>query len=258
MNSMKYAISKYPYWISGFSLVLGVVSVLPLCDALNIIMVVVCLILPFVIPLIQSCVKKHFEIKTLGKSEVEFEFNDLFDEDYIVITTNRFFDIDPSNGYISEDSLIGKFVKKKCENNVHEIEEELKSHLEKDSNDNIIPANYGEYIKKVINGQTVYFLVFTDRRKSDQPKDFYVKTVQGFLDKISDENHGKTICVPLLGSNNNLSDTGFTDNEMSLVSLIVMINNFEISNQRSKLKLKIMALPEMRNKLIGIISKYCK
>ena len=37
-----------------------------------------------------------------------------------------------------------------------------------------------------------------------------------------------------------------------------MINNFGIVNQRSELKLKIIALPEERSELINVVSSYNK
>ena len=104
----------------------------------------------------------------------------------------------------------------------------------------------------------VYFLAFTDRVKSQQPEDFYIKTTQKFFRTICDENHGKRICLPLIGDNNNISDSGFTSSEVCFQSLIAMINNFEIVNQRSELKLKIVALPEKRSELIYVVSQYSK
>ena len=258
MNHIKYAISRYSFWLSVFATVIGIVAIAPICDCMAIIFVILCFVLPFIIPLVISYHKQKFTIKTIGKSKVNFEFGDLLNEGYIVITTNRYYDINPTGEYISDDSILGKFVQKFCSNNVVEVEESLKAHLRRDAENNIIPAQYGEYIKKEIVDKTVYFLVFTDRNKNDQPKDFYIQAVQGFLNRIVNDNHGKTICIPLLGGNNNLSDSGFSDNVMSFISLIAMINNFGIVNQRSELKLKIIALPEERSELINVVSSYNK
>lgn len=231
---------------------------MPLCEGIAVIVVVLCFVLSLVIPFIISYRKQIFIIETIGKSKVIFKFGDLFDEEYIVITTNRYYDINPTGEYVSEDSILGMFVQKFCSNNIVEIEKSLKAQLRRDENNDIIPAQYGEYIKREISGKMVYFLVFTDRNKCEQPKDFYTQTVQGFFNKVVNENHGKAICIPLLGGNNNLSDSGFSDMEMALRSMLAMINNFEIINQRSELKLKLVALPEQRSELIDVLSSYAK
>lgn len=255
---IKYAVSRYPVWLSVFATVIGIVAILPICKNIAVIVVILCFALPFLFPFLGSFSKKNFIIKTLGKSKISLAFDDLFNEDYIVITTNRYYDINPTGKYISEDSILGMFVNRFCRNNVVELEESLKGHLARDSQNNIKPAQYGEYIKKEISGKTVYFLVFTDRKKSDQPKDFYIQAVQGFLSRISNENHGKNVCVPLLGDNNSLSDSGFSSSAMSFRSLLAMINNFEIVNQRSELRLKIVVLPEKRSELINLVLFYSK
>ena len=229
---------------------------MPICEQLAVIIVIACFIFPFFIPLLSSYVKKEFAVKTMGNSKVSSVFGNLFDEDYIVITTNRYYDINPTGEYISEDSVLGMFVQTFC-NDIEELEERLKSHLERDSDNNILPAQYGEYVKENVNGKTVYFLVFTDRNKSNQPAGFYIQAVQGFFNRIVNENHGKIICMPLLGDNNNLSDSGFSNSETSFRNLVAMINNFEIMNQRSELKLKIVILPQKRSELINVVSSYC-
>jgi len=260
MNHIKYAISKYSFWLSIFSTIIGIITIvpMPICECIAKSVVVLCFVLSFIIPFIVSYRKQVFTIKTIGKSKVSFKFGDLYNEEYIVITTNRYYDIDPTGEYVSDDSILGKFVQKFCSDNIAELEESLKAQLRRDEDNNIIPAQYGEYIKKEIRDKVVYFLVFTDRKKSDQPKDFYIQAVQGFFDRIVNENHGKTICIPLLGGNNNLSDSGFSNIEMSFRSLLAMINIFEIINQRSELKLNIVALPEQRPELIGVVSSYSK
>jgi hypothetical protein len=183
-------------------------------------------------------------------------FGDLFKEECVVITTNNYFDISPTGEYISRESLIGSFVTEFCSNNITELEHELKSNLQHDSSNQIIPAEYGNYIKKTIAGKIVYFLVFTDRQKTNQPDDFYIRTLQTFFKSLVNENHGKTIALPLLGNNNNLSNSGFTNSETSFVNLMTMINCFEITNQRSELKLKIVAQPNERANLIKAITLF--
>ena len=61
---------------------------------------------------------------------------------------------------------------------------------------------------------------------------------------------------PLIGDNNNLSNTGFGSSEIAIISLISAINRFEVRNQQSELKLKIVALPSKRTELINLTSSY--
>lgn len=257
-NRVKYAFSKWLSWFGILATIIGVIAIFPICRSMALVVIISCFALAFIIPFIGSFFKNNFKMKTVGKSSITFAFGDLFDEECFVVTTNRYFDVNPTGEYIAADSLLGKFVNKYFHDNVAELEEMIKGKVPKDANDNIVPSEYGESIKLLINGQIVYLLAFTDRNKSDQPEDFYIRTVQKFLKMVVNENHGKTIGVPLLGDNNNLSDSGFSDSEMSFGSLMAMINNFEIINQRSELKLKIVALPEKRSELIEVVSSYSK
>lgn len=259
MNHIKYAKGEYWSWFGKLATVIGIIAIFPLCRCMAILIVMCCFALAFIIPLVISFIKRTFEIKTIGKSNITFRFGDLFDEECFVVTTNLYFDVNPTGEYIAENSLLAKFVRRFFPENVTHLEEMIKEELPKDENNNIIlPLEYGSSVKIQHDGKLVYFLAFTDRRKSNQPKDFYVQTLQTFLKMISDENHGKTICVPLFGDNNNLSDSGFSNSNISFKSLMAMINNFEIINQRSELKLKIVALPEERSDLIDVVSSYTK
>ncbi|MBD5467428.1 MAG: hypothetical protein HDR21_04650 [Lachnospiraceae bacterium] len=258
INHIRYAISKYSFWLSIFATIIGIVAIVPICECIAVITVILCFALPFIIPFIASYRKQVFAIKTIGKSKVSFKFGDLFNEECIVITTNRYYDINPTGEYVSDNSVLGIFVQKFCNNSIVELEESLKAQLRRDEDNNLIPAQYGEYIKKEISGKMIYFLVFTDRNKSDQPQDFYTKAVQGFFNRIVNENHGKTICIPILGGNNNLSDSGFSNVGIAFRSLLAMISSFEIVNQRSELKLEIVALPKQRSELIDVVSSYAK
>ena len=109
-----------------------------------------------------------------------------------------------------------------------------------------------------IRNKLVYFMAFTDREKNKQPNDFYLKSMRAFLKELSKANHGKTISIPLIGNNNNLSDTGFHSSEMTFESLITMINEFEIENPKSELKLKIVVLPENRADIIKSIALHTR
>lgn len=254
LNHLKYARKRYPSWFTQFVSVAGIISLIQpeFYQAVGIILI--CFIAPFLFPFAWSFIKNDFSISTIGKSEVKLTFGNLFHENYIVITTTRYYDINPTGNYIAESSVIGKFVREflKDEANILEVEKSLKSHL-KHQNGKVVPAEYGDCIVENIGGKKVYFLVFTDREKQMQPQDFYVKTMQRFLDRISAENHGEYICVPLLGDNNNLSDTGFPNSVVTLQSFITMVNYYEIVNQRSTVKLKIVVLPEKRSELIGVL-----
>lgn len=259
MNYIKYANSQYFNWLGRFATVLGLIAILPIDTILLRYIVLFCIALAFIIPFIESIIKHNFKIKTIGKSNVSFKFGDLFDEECFVVTINRYFDVNPTGEYISEGSVLGKFVEKFFSNNVSELENLINNELQKidDKKDNG-KYDYGTCIKINVNEKIVYFLVFTDRKKSDQPHDFYQKSVQGLLKTIADENHGKTMAIPLLGGNSNLSDSGFSNDGIAFKSLIAMINNFEISNQRSELKIKIIALPGTQAELINVVKLYSK
>lgn len=259
MNHIKYAKNKYWNWFGKLATVMGIIAVFPLCRIMAIIIVACCFVLAFIIPFIASFIKRTFKIKTIGKSNVTFGFGNLFDEECFVVTTNRYFDVNPTGEYIATNSLLAEFVRRFFPKNVTQLEKKIKEKLLKDEDENIVlPCEYGYSVKIQHKEKLIYFLAFTDRKKSDQPEDFYVQTLQTFLKNVADENHGKTICVPLFGNNNNLSDSGFSNSEISFKSLMAMINNFEIVNQRSELKLKIVALPEERSDLIEVVSSYAK
>lgn len=259
MNHIIYAKNEYWGWFGKLATVIGVIAIFPLCRCMAIIIIALCFTFAFIIPFVTAVVKHNFKIKTMNKSDITFRFGDLFDEECFVVTTNCYFDVNPTGEYIAEDSLLAEFVRKFFPNNVAQLEQMIKEKLHKDEDDNIIlPSDYGTSVKIQYSGKLIYLLAFTDRYKSDQPEDFYVRAVQAFLKKVANENHGKTIGVPLFGDNNNLSDSGFTNSEMSFKSLMAMINNFEIVNQRSQLKLRIVALPKKRSELINVVSSYAK
>ncbi|OON90378.1 MAG: hypothetical protein ATN34_01880 [Epulopiscium sp. Nele67-Bin002] len=259
LRHFKYARSRYIHWLGIFSSISS--TICGIIGVFNIIIVILPFVLAFIIPLLQSIYKKLFILQTTGNTDLYFKFTDLLEEDYIVITTTIYYDINPSDEYISEDSIVGKFVRKFFESNDEEIEilqQELQDTLQKNENNMPIAATYGEYIKKEVKGKIVYFLAFTDRKKTDQPKTFYIDTISTFLNGIINENHGKSIVMPLIGNNNNLSNTGFNTSEMTFKSLLTMINYFEIIEQTAQLKLTIVALPEERTNLIDTLAIYSK
>ena len=256
MKHIKYAVSRYPYWLTGFATVVGIAALLQFDFWVSLVIVVICFSFPFIIPFIASYARKSFILKTLGKTKVELLFGDLFEEKCIVITTNNHYDIIPTGEFISAESVIGSFVNNYCSQNATDLENDLKSNLQRDNLNQIIPAEYGHFVKKTIAGKIVYFLVFIDRTKTNQPDDFYIKTLLTFFKSLVNENHGKTIAMPLIGNNNNLSNSGFSNSEVSLLNLMTMINCFEITNQHSELKLKIVAKPEERANLIRAISLF--
>lgn len=242
-NHIIYAKDEYWGWFGKLATVIGIIAIFPLCRCMAIIVIAFCFAFAFIIPFVTALVKRNFKIKTMNKSNISFRFGDLFDEECFVVTTNRYFDVNPTGDYIAENSLLAEFVRKFFPNNVTQLEQMIKEKLPKDEDNNIIlPSDYGASVKIQYSGKLIYFLAFTDRYKSNQPEDFYVQAVQSFLKKMADENHGKTISIPLFGDNNNLSDSGFSNSEMSFKSLMAMVNNFEIVNQRSELKVRIVAL----------------
>lgn len=256
MNYIKYALSKYSNWFTILSTFISLIAIFPLDKCLAVWVILFCMIFSFLIPLGCAKFKRKFKLKTIGKSDLIFEFADLFDQDCFVITTTRYFDVNPYNGadgYTANNSLVAEFVNRFFPNDVEHLESLIKEQLQNKFN-NSIPLDYGDSIKIYHENKTIYFLAFTDRLKSQQPEDFYIKTMQKFLKTICDENHGKRVCFPLVGDNNNLSDSGFIDSEVTFKSLIAMINNFEITNHRSQLKLKIVALPGKRSELIHAVS----
>lgn len=148
------------------------------------------------------------------------------------------------------------------DNNVGELEKlihaeitKLKNEVHRDENGTVY-FDYGTTIKIKYDGKIIYFLAFSHRYKTEQPEDFYILTVQKFLETILNENHEEIIAVPLFGDNNNLSNSGFDNSAVTLKCLMAMINNFEICNQRSEIKLKIVALPEKRATLLDVIKHY--
>ena len=258
-NHIIYAKDEYWGWFGKLATVIGIIAIFPLCRCMAIIVIAFCFAFAFIIPFVTALVKRNFKIKTMNKSNISFRFGDLFDEECFVVTTNRYFDVNPTGDYIAENSLLAEFVRKFFPNNVTQLEQMIKEKLPKDEDNNIIlPSDYGASVKIQYSGKLIYFLAFTDRYKSNQPEDFYVQAVQSFLKKMADENHGKTISIPLFGDNNNLSDSGFSNSEMSFKSLMAMVNNFEIVNQRSELKVRIVALQKKRSELINVLSYYTK
>lgn len=258
-NHIIYAKDEYWGWFGKLATVIGIIAIFPLCRCMAIIVIAFCFAFAFIIPFVTALVKRNFKIKTMNKSNISFRFGDLFDEECFVVTTNRYFDMNPTGDYIAENSLLAEFVRKFFPNNVTQLEQMIKEKLPKDEDNNIIlPSDYGASVKIQYSGKLIYFLAFTDRYKSNQPEDFYVQAVQSFLKKMADENHGKTISIPLFGDNNNLSDSGFSNSEMSFKSLMAMVNNFEIVNQRSELKVRIVALQKKRSELINVLSSYTK
>lgn len=256
-NHVKYACSQYLSLLTIFASALTVLTCLSFSGITFQVLAIVCLFMPFLGPFLFSFCNKKFRIRTIGKSKVELIFGDLFVEECIVVTTNNCYDLNHNSDYIADTSVTGQF-SLKYRDDAKKCEEEFKSKLKTDKDNQLIPAEYGECLKKTINDKIVYFLVFTDRDKTKQPSDFYTQTLEGFFKKIASENHGKTICLPLIGGNNNLSDTGFSDAEMTFHSMMVMIQKFEIENQCSQLKLKIVAQPEERKNLVAAISTYKK
>lgn len=258
MNYIKYAFSQYFTWIGYLSAIIGIIAIFPVDKCIAIIVIISCAVLAFIIPFAEAVFRNNFKLKTIGKSNISFTFGNLFKEKCFVLTSNLHFDVNPTGEYISEDSMLGKFVKEYFPNNVEELETCIFDKLTKKYNSCAAPYDYGTFIKISLKGKIIYFLTFTDRIPTAQPDDFYQKSIRSFLKNIVNENHGKTIAVPLFGANNYLSNSGFDSIDKAFKSLMAMISDFEIENQRSEIKLKIVELPKNRAKLINVVRSYSK
>lgn len=262
MNHIKYACYRYPFWIGWLSVIIGIVAIIPFPEqwsiAVPIAIVALCFLTAFIMPLLNSIFKKEYKIATIGKSSISLRFGSIFDQDCFVVTTNRNFDVTPDDQYISRTSLLAKFVDAFYHNNVSSLISEIASKLGTNSDGTIIRQKYGKTISINKESKIIYLMAFTDRDKNKQPDDFYISAIRELLKEISNSNHGRTISIPLFGSNNTLSNSGFANYSVALESIVTMIKLFEIENQRSELKIQIVVLPETRNDIIDTIAKLKK
>lgn len=252
---IKYALSQYFTWLGYVATIIGLVAVVPFDEEYNsiaLLIVIICFASALIIPFVIAVVRRKFKLKTIGKSDISFEFGDLFEEKCFVITTNRYYDVIPTGDLIAPNSLLGIYANKYFLNDT----ERLKSLISAELGNSVAPYEYGKTIKIQHDNKKVYLLVFTDRKKTNQPKDFYEKTLQGLFETIVNENHGETIAVPLIGDNNILSDSGFDNSAITFKCLMAMINCFDTRHPRSGIKLKIIALPEKREELIKAVHSY--
>lgn len=262
MNHLKYAWHRYSFWLSWLSVFIGIAAIIPFPEqwsvAVPIVIVTICFLSAFIIPFLGSFLKKDFSITTIGKSTISLQFGSIFEQDCFVVTTNRNFDVIPDDNYISRTSLLAKFVDMFYPNDLTPLINEIESQLGTNSDGTIKRQQYGKTIHIDKNSKIVYLMAFTDRQKTDQPDDFYIKAIRAFLKEIANSNHGRTISIPLFGSNNSLSNSGFTDDSIALESLVTMIKLFEIENQRTQLKIQIVVLPEKRADIIDTIARIAK
>ena len=262
MNHIKYACRRYSFWISWLSVIIGIVAIIPFPEQwpiiVPIVIVAMCFLSAFIIPFLGSFIKKEYSIATIGKASISLRFGSILDQECFVITTNRNFDVTPDDHYISRMSLLATFVDTYYPNNLSSLINEITSQLGTNTDGTIKRQQYGKTIQINKESKIIYLMAFTDRQKSDQPDDFYIKAIRGFLKEVSNSNHGRTICVPLFGSNNSLSDSGFENDSVAFESIVTMIKLFEIENQRSELKIQIVVLPEKRADIIDTIAKLAK
>ena len=155
---IKYALSRYSLWFSRLAMIIGVIAIIQIQQTVAIITVIVCILLAFVIPFLESFIKKEFEMKVVGNSRVTLSFGDLFNEDCFVITTNRNFDVNPTGEYIAEESLLGKFVKKFYNNRISELEKKIREQLSTDDANRIKRENFGKAVKIIANDKIIYLL----------------------------------------------------------------------------------------------------
>ncbi|MCR5111612.1 MAG: DUF6430 domain-containing protein [Ruminococcus sp.] len=262
MNHFKYARHRYSYWLGWLSVLIGIVAIIPFPEqcpiTVPIAIVSFCFILAFIIPFVGSFVKTEYSIATIGKSNISLRFGSIFEQECFAVTTNRNFDVIPDETYISSTSLLAKFVNAFYPNDISSLINEIASKLETNNDGTIKRQQYGKTIQINKDSKIVYLMAFTDRDKNNQPDDFYIKAIRGFLKEISNSNHGRTVSIPLFGSNNSLSNSGFENNAVALESIVTMIKLFEIENQRSELKIQIVVLPEARSEIIDTIARLSK
>lgn len=112
INYIKYAFSQYLYWLGIFATLITVVSIFPLDidEPFRLIVLGASFLFPFIIPLSVSFFRKNFRLKTIGKTKLSLLFGNLFNEKCFVVTTDIYFDVDPTGEWISPSSLLGKFV----------------------------------------------------------------------------------------------------------------------------------------------------
>ncbi len=257
ISYIKYARSQYFTWLGYIAAIIGLVAAVPFDEKYNyiaLLIVIACFALAFIIPFIIAMVRRNFKLITVGKSDISFEFGNLFEEKCFVITTNRYYDVSPTGEWIAPNSLLGIYVNKYFLNDTERLESLISAEL----GSSVAPHEYGKTIKIQHDDKKVYLLVFTDRKKTKQPKDFYEKSLQGLFETIVNENHGETIAVPLIGDNNSLSDSGFDSSAIAFKCLMAMISSFDTRHQRSGIKLKIVALPKKRAELIKVVHSYSK
>lgn len=67
MSFIRYAVSKYFYWLGIFATVITITAIIPInnsCIAKCIILL--CFLLAFLVPLLESIFKRKFNLKTIG------------------------------------------------------------------------------------------------------------------------------------------------------------------------------------------------
>ena len=124
-------------------------------------------------------------------------FGSLFEQECFVVTTNRNFDVTPDAHYISSTSLLAKFVDAFYPNDITSLKNEIASQLGTNNDGSIKRQQYGKTIQINKESKIIYLMAFTDRNKNNQPDDFYIKAIRGFLKEISNSNHGMTVSIPL-------------------------------------------------------------
>ena len=194
MNHFKYARHRYSYWLGWLSVLIGIVAIIPFPEqcpiTVPIAIVSFCFILAFIIPFVGSFVKTEYSIATIGKSNISLRFGSIFEQECFAVTTNRNFDVIPDETYISSTSLLAKFVNAFYPNDISSLINEIASKLETNNDGTIKRQQYGKTIQINKDSKIVYLMAFTDRDKNNQPDDFYIKAIRGFLKEIS--NSGMT------------------------------------------------------------------
>lgn len=253
----------------SFIMFLGsVLSIIALFDANFItnnrcIIIVVCILFIvgyYIINLIRMNVLKSITLSIYG-STFEIKEGNIFENKSLkVINFNEYFDTLVDDRIIAKNSLNGKFICDKLENNVEQLDLEI----EKQLIDKVIEVNKKRKKgkkKKYNLGEVVeyedYLLTsltrFTDDNRAVLTLKEYMTFLMNFWDNLDKVYANRSVAITLFGSS---SLTRFTDayeiNEQDLIEIIIW--TFKISKIKFKYPTKITMV--LSNDLISKINLY--
>ena len=172
-------------------------------------------------------------------SKIKITFGDLFKQkDIIVIPVNRCFDTCADDKIISLKSVHGIFIKNVFGGNVSELENQISDSLrrqkltpvdtngEKQGNHDVYP--YGTVAEVSKDGKIYYLIALTKMNKNNEAScdlESYYAVIIKLLNYIKTFSNGKTVSMPLIGSNFarlNKNKEFILDN---LISILQMYDN---------------------------------